>query len=62
MAHSGATQTIVATARTGGEARRPDWGYLASRVRGPLLTLVILIGLDQLARHRDGLTLSLIHI
>ena len=54
MAHSGATQTIVATARTGGEARRPpDWGSLASSVRGPLLTLVILIGLDQLARHRE---------
>ena len=57
MAHSGATQTIVATARTGGEARRPpDWGSLASSVRGPLLTLVILIGLDQLARHREALT------
>ncbi len=57
MAHSGATQTIAATARAGGEARRaPDWGYLASMVRGPLLTLVILIGLDQLARHREALT------
>jgi two-component system, cell cycle sensor histidine kinase and response regulator CckA len=57
MAHSGATQTIVASARAGGEPRRtPDWGYLAASVRGPLLTLVILVGLDQLARHREPLT------
>ena len=57
MAHSGASQTIVAPARAGGEFRRtPDWGYLAASVRGPLLTLVILIGLDQLARHREPLT------
>ena len=50
MAHSGASQTIVAPARIGGKLRRtPDWGYLAASVRGPLLTLVILIGLDQLA-------------
>ncbi|HKU61321.1 MAG TPA: ATP-binding protein [Gemmatimonadales bacterium] len=57
MAHSGATQTIVATARAGGRLRRaPDWGYLAASVRGPLLTLVTLIGLDQLARHREPLT------
>jgi PAS domain S-box-containing protein len=57
MAQSGASQTIVATARAGGEARRrPDWGYLASSVRGPLLTLVTLIVLDQLARHREMLT------
>ena len=57
MAQSGATQTIVATARPGGGAQRaPDWGYLAANVRGPLLTLVILIGLDQLARHREPLT------
>jgi PAS domain S-box-containing protein len=57
MAQSGATQTIVATARPGGEAQRtPDWGYLGASVRGPLLTLVILIGLDQLARHREALT------
>src|SRR5262245_1838538 len=57
MAQSGATQTIVVTARRGGEAERtPDWGYLAASVRGPLLTLVILIGLDQLARHREALT------
>ncbi|HET7241065.1 MAG TPA: ATP-binding protein [Gemmatimonadales bacterium] len=56
MAQSGASQTIVATARAGGEARRrPDWGYLASSVRGPLLTLVTLIVLDQLARHREML-------
>jgi two-component system, cell cycle sensor histidine kinase and response regulator CckA len=57
MAQSGATQTIVATARPGGGTQRaPDWGYLAASVRGPLLTLVILIGLDQLARHREPLT------
>ena len=56
MAHSGASQTIVATARSGGERRTPDWGYIASSVRGPLLTLVILIGLDQIARHREPLT------
>jgi PAS domain S-box-containing protein len=57
MAQSGATQTIVATARAGGKTRHaPDWGYLAASVRGPLLTLVSLIGLDQLARHREALT------
>ena len=57
MAHSGATHTIAATARAGVAARRsPDWGYVGSSVRGPLLTLVILIGLDQLARHREPLT------
>src|SRR4051794_16656011 len=56
MAHSGA-HTTVATARAGAAVRRsPDWGYLGSSVRGPLLTLVILIGLDQLARHRELLT------
>jgi len=57
MAHSGATHTTVASARNGGPARHaPDWGYLAASVRGPLLTLVTLIGLDQLARHREALT------
>jgi len=57
MAHSGATHSIVASARNGGQARHtPDWGYLAASVRGPLLTLVTLIGLDQLARHREALT------
>jgi PAS domain S-box-containing protein len=57
MSHSGATQTIVAAAGTHGLAkRRPDWGYIAASVRGPLLTLVILIGLDQLARHGEALT------
>jgi two-component system cell cycle sensor histidine kinase/response regulator CckA len=55
MGHSGTTQ-IVATAGTGGDAKRtPDWGYIAASVRGPLLTLVTLIGLDQLARHGSPL-------
>jgi len=57
MGHSGATQTIVAAGGTRRLGRRaPDWAYIAASVRGPLLTLVTLIGLDQLARH--GIPLS----
>jgi two-component system, cell cycle sensor histidine kinase and response regulator CckA len=52
MGHSGATQTIAAAPGRGGmTGQTPDWGYVAASVRGPLLTLVTLIGLDQLARH-----------
>jgi PAS domain S-box-containing protein len=56
MGHSGATQ-IVATSGPGALARRTrDWGYVAESVRGPLLTLAAIIGLDQLARHGDPLS------
>jgi PAS domain S-box-containing protein len=54
MTHSGATQ-IVETARSAirpaAERLRAEWSQGAEGVRGPLLTLVSLIVLDQLARH-----------
>ncbi len=59
MAHSGgATQTIVDD-RPNRLGKRPAHARPLGRprlqiVRGPLLTLATLIGLDQLARHRDA--------
>ena len=50
MGHSGATETARGEPATAA-VRAPDWVRLAASVRGPLLTLAVLIGLDLLARH-----------
>ena len=55
MSHSGATEIIHGTVRSD-RPRTPDWVRLGASVRGPLLTLAILIGLDQLARHGTPLS------
>jgi len=49
MGHIGATETAQGGPATAG-GRHPDWVRLAASVRGPLLTLAVLVALDLLAR------------